>query len=485
MGTPYPHQEITVIDPGLGLVTPAPDAPFLTGWATGGSLSEDELFSISSLNTIRSAVGYGPLAEDIAKTLSERGGPVLAMLSSAGETGVISAVTNSGGTSGTVTVTGIPTEIFTARIECTAAGTRGVGKFRYTLDYHEPDIVSETWSAERTIPAGGTFSPSGSGLTFSFAAASYTLDQTWDFTARAPEVTTTDLSDTSLAIQELASILFPLWIMSGSYLDEQDASAVAQALSTHLTTLGTGNRYARGILDIGSGATSGDVLTEGDNWSSRLVVPCYGYCLQQSVLPFEGFTWRKCSAQSPIGVRASRVLPSTDLSRFAEGSLNGVGYIYFDGNADRTLDAAGFATLRRHPGIPAYYISNGRLRAPLGSDFTDLQFGRVVDIACRGAYEAQLPFLGEGFRTQADGTLDPNERADIMTAGNDKLAELLLRPKNARGRPGHVSSVSYEVSATHNLNTTSEVLSDVAIRPLGYSKVFKTTVGLRLNTGVE
>jgi hypothetical protein len=409
---------------------------------------------------------------------------VLGMLSSAGETGVISSVTNNG-TAGTVTVSGIPRELFTAQVEITESGTRGVGKFRYSLDNHEPDIVSETWSAVRTIPAGGTFSPAGSGLTLTFAAATYIAETTFDFTARPPEVTTTDIADTSTAIQEEASILFPLWILSGSYLDEQDASAAAVALSTHLTTLGTGNRYARGIIDIGSGATSSDVLAEGDNWSSRLVVPCYGYCLQQSVLPFEGFTWRKCSAQSPIGTRASRVLPSTDLSRFAEGSLNGVGHIYFDGNADRTLDAAGFATLRRHPGIPAYYISNGRLRAPIGSDFTDLQFGRVVDIACRGVYEAQLPFQGEGFRTQADGSLDPNERADIKTAGNDKLAELLLRPKNARGRPGHVSSVSYEVDATHNLNTTSEVLSEVSIRPLGYSKVFKTTVGLKLNTGVE
>jgi hypothetical protein len=155
--------------------------------------------------------------------------------------------------------------------------------------------------------------------------------------------------------------------------------------------------------------------------------------------------------------------------------------ISFDGYNDETLDAVGIGTLRTWPGVSGFYIAKGRLKSPLGSDFTDLHFGRIMDVACRTVYEAQLPFIAEGFRTTETGAIDPLEKADIETVVNRALTDKLLRPKNARGRPGHVSAVRYTVDPAHNLNGTGQILTTVAIRPLGYANEIVTQIGYSLD----
>lgn len=470
-----PFQSITVLDPGRGLVRPSTNSPFYSGWSSLGTVGQ--LLSFSSLSDIRTSLGYGPLAEDVAKALRERGGPVLAMLSADSVADTISAVTKSNGASPTITVTGEANDIFTGVITCEGTGALGVGKFSYTLDAHDPDNVAVTTSKTRFIPAGGTFAPVGSGLTFTFPAGTYTAGDTWSFTTLPPGTNSTDLGGTATAIIALPSILFPLWILSETFQLETEASAMASALSGHLTTLGGSNRYARGLCDIGSGDTSANVLAEGANWSSRLICPWYGYHLVQSVLPFEGFAVRKVGCYSSGSARAARELISTDLARTASGNLDGVLKIYFDSDTDETLDDAGFATLRTWPGQPGFWVAKARLKSPIGSDFTDLHFGRIVDVGNRAIYEAMFPFSSEGFRTLDSGALDPNEKADIDAAGNDALAAKLLAPKNARGRRGHVSEVSFSVDPDHNVNSTSQILTHTAIRPLGYADEIISTIG--------
>ena len=476
-----PAQTITVLDPGLGRVAVSAESPLYMGPAAlhGGSAAAGALLSFSRMNDVRSSLGFGQLGGDVLKALSERGGPVLVMPTDASNADTVSAVTQSGG-GPEVTVAGEAHARYTARVEVIAGGALGTGTFRYTLDRHSVTSgdASPTWSPTRTIPAGGSFVAGSSGLTFTFAAGTYVAGETYDFTAIPASPNGTDISDAVTALLAITGLAFPQLVLSATYDDAGDAATIAAAIDGHMTSFASGFRYSGALLDIGSGDSAANVLDE--SWSSRRIMPCYGLNLTSEVQAYEGHVTRQVGCVSDIAARAARVLVSTDLARFAEGSLGGVTQIDFDGYQDETLDAAGIATMRTWPDIAGFYVTNGRLKSPPGSDFTDWQFRRLMDLACRTVYRAQLPFIAEGFRTVTGGAIDPLDKADIESAVNGALRNALLTPRNARGRSGHVSAVSYTVDPTHNLNSTDTILVNVAIRPLGYAKFITTQIGFSL-----
>jgi hypothetical protein len=475
-----PAQTITVLDPGLGRVAAAPDSPLYLGTTPGGSATALELLSFSRLNDVPSVLGYGDLAADVAKALSERGGPVLAMGADGSTAAVSSAVTQSGA-GPEVSLSGTARARYTGRVEIMGGGALGTGTFRYTLDRHTVTSGSSapTWSATRTIPAGGAFVAGVSGLTMTFAAGTYVLGETYDFDTTPAMPNATDLGAAATALLALTQTEFPLVVVSATHATATLGASIAAAMGGHAASLATGFRYSRAIVDVGSTDTSANVLAE--SWSDRRVCPCYGFALTSAVQPYEAHAVRKVGCYSDLAARAARVLVSTDLARYAEGALGGVQRIDFDGFDNETLDAVGISTLRTWPGIPGFYVANGRLKSPLGSDFTDLHFGRLMDLACRTVYRAQLPFMAEGFRTNADGSINVLDKADVEAAVFGALRDALLTPKNARGVSGHVSEVSYGVDPTHNLNTSGTLLVNVGVRPLGYAKFIDTQIGFALN----
>jgi hypothetical protein len=57
------------------------------------------------------------------------------------------------------------------------------------------------------------------------------------------------------------------------------------------------------------------------------------------------------------------------------------------------------------------------------------------------------------------------------------LAAQLTAPSNAEGTRGHVSDFNYQIDRTNNIQVSQTVNSDVAVRPLGYSKYITTQIG--------
>jgi hypothetical protein len=485
-----PKQSITVLDPGMGLVIPSPDAPLYVGMSVGGTATVNTLYSFSRLNDIRGTLGYGELAEDVSKALQQRGGPVLAMLSGGSTAATTSAVTSPSGagtTYGQITLSGTPRGLYTGQVRIVTGGVIGVATFDYTLDNHSPTKISPTYSPVRTVPAGGTFVLGASGLTATFANGSagsntgpFVAGDVYTFATQPAKANSTNIGDAASALLALTQVNWPLLVLSQTHLDDTDASGIAAAVSGHLTSFATGFRYQRGIVDIGSGDTKALVLAEAANWSSKRVNPWYGYAYSTVALPYEGYSKRKSGCYSSASARAARELISSDLARYASGNLEDVLAIDFDGYNDETLDAVGIGTLRTWPGVSGFYIAKARLKSPLGSDFTDLHFGRIMDVACRTVYEAQLPFMAEGFRTLPSGAIDPLEAVDVENAVNSALTDKLLRPKNARGRKGHVSAARYSVDREHNLNTTGQILTTIGVRPLGYANEIATQIGFTL-----
>lgn len=488
-----PKLTISVVDPGRGAVVVNPGGPVVLGGIVGGSDSEG-LVQFNDLDDVRSRAGFGTYAEDIAKILAEAGGPVYgAGLSSLSVAGANSAVVEVGTGNPDITLSGTGRETYTGEIVITKAGARGVARFKYTLDAHDPDVFEPTYSPEYVVPSGGTFLAGDSGLTFNFAAGSYATTHSYTFTCRPARMNATDIGDAAGLIH--ASQSEPaLWHCSGTALTAAEGATLFGTLSTQLALFASGNRFARGLIDLGSfepgteddSSTSSvdetatpeaNILEASAALSDRRVCPGYGFHYVSSALPYEGFSVRKVSSVSSVSARASRVLVSTDLARYAEGSLGGVLGIDYDSTDSDLVDAAGISTLRTWRGAPGFYITNARLKSPPGSDFTYLHFGRLMDLACSTLRNTMLQFSSEGFRTISGGTLHPLDAADIESAGNEALANALLRPSNARGTGGHVSAVSVTVDLAHNIVSTDQLKVKMRMRPLGYAKEIIITAG--------
>jgi hypothetical protein len=473
-----PKQTVTVLDPGIGLVEPAATSPLYTGLSSAGT--SNQLYSFSDAQTVRTTLGYGHLAEDIMLALRERGGPVLAIRLGAPGAGTVSAVTQAG-SGPAMSVTGNPNDDFAIRVEVKKGGALGVAEFTYTLDRHDVLAVDPTPSAQRIIPGGGSFTPTGTGLTFTFAAGTYVVGTTYDLTTVASNIASGDLAAAVTVLSAYPSLKFPLWVQSGSFTSAVTGFGVASALGGHLTTLASQFKYLRGLCDVGSGDSTSNILTNESSLSDKRISPWYGKCLVDSAAAFEGFSVRRTSCVGVGAARAGRELISTDLARFASGALGGVRKTEFNGFSDETLDGAKISTLRTWPGIPGIYIANARLKSAAGSDFVKLQYGRIMDAACTAVYEAMLPFIAEGFRTNSDGTIFEGDAVDIEARGNSALFDVLLSPNNARGTAGHVSAAKFVVDRSTNLNTTQTLKTRTAVRPLGYADFINQDVGFTLS----
>lgn len=481
---PIPNQTLTIKDPGLGLVEPATSTPIIVGTSSAGTVNT--MLSIQSPIDAVTAFGQGPLVEDACTILGIAGGPVLMGRltgSVAGAAGAVSQV----GSGPIVTVAGASYDSYDFKAVVTLGGILGTGKFKYALDAHNmigPDgkALDPTYSAELTIPSGGTYIIPNTNLTLTFAAGTYVLDTTYTFTATAPFYAAADL-DAFFDIYRLYPNQWRLIHAAGQIASASSAATLAAGLGTEMATEQTAFRYARGFLSAGTD-TATNVLTSFAAFEDRRVGVSYGRCARLSGKPFAGWGTPRRSVLAEITGRAVREQISTHLGRVASGSLTGVLAIDHDENtAGVPLDVARISTLRTWPNRPGFYITRGRLSAPLGSDFKLTHNGFVMDVACKTVVNALQEFANKSFRTTSTGTIDPGDAKDIEVAVLRQLRAQLTEPINAEGKRGHVSALNFTVDLTNNLQITSQINTEVAIRPLGYGEYFSTQIGFALEVG--
>lgn len=475
----FPNQQLTVQDPGIAATPPSATTPVISGIAIGGSGAENTLLVINNMADVRSVLGYGPLAEDVALALQVRGGPIYCVKHTPAAALLTAQALTQVGTGLVIpTVSGTPTDRFNLLVTIVAGGALGTGTFKFSLDAFDSNSAPYTQSQVRTIPGGGTYAIPNTGLTVTFPSGTYVAGDLFSLSCVPPEPTTTDLGTVSTYLQAQPALDFHLWLVSGSQPDKVTGSAFAAALSGAATALTQSYRYVRAFTDVGSVDTAANVHTEAASWTSTRVAPAYGFALYTSALPYEGFTFRKCSWSAAEAIRAMSVPISSDLARFVDGPVEGIRKIYFDGFYNQLLDADGIGTPRTWPGIAGFYIAGGKLKAPFGSNFTDVQFGRIMDVACRTVYEAQLKYEADFFRALRDGTgrIDPRDAATIESQVSNNLSDELTRPLNAKGEAGHVSGFTYTVDQTVNIITTGLLQTKLGIVPFGYAKQINTTL---------
>jgi len=127
--------------------------------------------------------------------------------------------------------------------------------------------------------------------------------------------------------------------------------------------------------------------------------------------------------------------------------------------------------MRTFKGYPGYFITNGNMMATYGSDFSLVQFRRVMDRACQVVRAAEIPMLSSEVRVDLKtGFIDERDAQEFESKVGTQLKTALVATGNA-------SDASVTLNRTTNLLESASEPVTVSIVPLAYLKQLDNTIG--------
>jgi Protein of unknown function (DUF2586) len=501
-----PNQKLTVHDPGLPLSPPSLNSSLMLGCCEKGEVGK--LYAFSRVADAIRDLGQGPLSECVCTTLAHpgAGGPVYAVplaqsvlfdAAAASPNGATVVPTRVGTSLGTITVTGHPFDAYDVVVETMVTGTRGTAEYVYSLD------GGRSRSPQLPVPAGGAADLPQTGLTIKFngtgalgvhvavmddsdppvdTAIDFEIGDVHRFLCRAPHYSGLEFG-VGLAAAKAGGGQYAVIVATGECKTADIGALVNATIGGHIATMFDEYRFARGVCTPGGPTDDEDAVgTAYADFVHERTNVVFGHCWQASAKPIQGWQYPKRPLSDLVAARAMAVAISTSLARYASGPLSEVVKLEHNEALSERMDQQRFTTARTHIGVPGFYITQGRLMAPLGSDYEFWHAGRVMDVACATVYRSQLPFLGASVRVNPDGsgTIDERDATRLEEPVRDSLSVALMDPDNAEGTQGHVSEVEYTIDRTTNVVTSRTLYTSVALIPLGYTDYIITELGFTL-----
>ena len=373
-------------------------------------------------------------------------------------------------TSGVVTPTGTgvqvftvsaasPVDAYTGTITFVSGGANGTATFTHSLDN------GNTVSPVLLVPASGLYVIPDTGLVLGFTGA-ITAGDYFTFTTSSASFSTTDLANAMTAILADPRQWAFIHVVGAPATSAASATLLA-SLDTQLGLAANAFRFARGMVECFADTDSGSLTAFAASASTRVMA-----CAQTANLTsaINGRILPRNTAWL-ASARASKVPPSEDLGRVNSGACTGVVKLNRDEQATPGLDAGRFTTLRTIIGRQGYYITNGRLMAPAGSDFVYLQNGRVMDIAAATVRQALLIYLNDSVRVDpTSGFILEADARQIESYVDGQLRAALTQQ-------GYASDLSFQVSRTQNILSTNTLATTTRVTPLGYAKAITVDIG--------
>lgn len=462
---PIPDAYVTIQDGALGILPPPSENVHLKiGVAQSGPFNT--IVPVSTLEQVRQTFGRGPLAEALAVALAIGGGPIYAVRGNASVAGTVTAGTHSRSGSGNITVTGSPLDAYELLVRITAAGETGTARFQYTLD------GGDTWSPETLVPSSGTYSVPDTGLTLNFANGaappSFAAGDEYRFTTTAPAMNLVDLNTALDAV--LADPREWGWV----HVVGTATPAVAAAVATRMAEAEQSYRFAFAVLEARDAAPGeahdawmANLINEWSAFADLRVAVVAGHA--EVVSPLSGRIHRRSLAWSYTG-RLQAIPVHEHPGRVLTGPVPGIVRLYHDEQASTGLDSQFFTTFRTIIGYRGFYVTNGRLKTPPGSDFQYVENRRVMDMACRLARNAALRFLNDAVRVAPDGKILEADAQRIEGYVQGILEAGLIAP-------GHASGVQVRIDRDSNILSTRTATITVRVRPLGYLSWLGVDIG--------
>lgn len=479
----------TVRDGGLNLAQPASMMPVVIGVASAGALEKLTLFT--DVASLRDSHGEGPGVELAANILAE-GGPLGFVRIDPSIAGSNGAVSQTGTGTGTVALSGTASFDALLRVRIVTGGELGEATFQYNLDGYSGDTDGErTWSEVLTVPVGGTFAIPGLGITLTFDDDSgtkpFVAGDVYSSEVECPGWNASDLADAFVALKSTPTRWrFVVAATSKACGDESAHALLATALQSQLTALAATSKYRRAMLATDAGEAAADVLAAYQSVTATRCLLAYGQVRRSTVKPLPGYAFPITSAVDCFARRAAMSLPSTDLKRVRSGSLQEVVKLFHDEyRSPSQLNDIKVSTLRTYENRDGFYLTQGWLKSPSGSDFRLWPHGIVMDIACETVNQVLTEAIGRGVRfvnrvvndVTYTGTIDDRDASNIEDEVNAALLAQLSTTPNAEGFLGQVTGVRYSINRLHNVLGTGVVLGTVGMQPLAYVDRVETTLG--------
>jgi hypothetical protein len=422
----------TVRDGSLGTVPASVENVMVVFGACSGG-TDDTIYSYSDKDDMKEDQGFGPLVHAAAYLLGS--GPVLLVPVHQDVAGVAGAVTQSG-TGPAVTVAGAPYDDYEPSVEITKAGTLGVAEFQYTLD-------GDTWSGIVQVPAGGTYAIPDSGMTLTFAAGTYVLDETYTWPCTAPGYSTTELNDAIDAFLR-SEYKASLALIVGRPATAAATAALAAAAQSKAAAAETAKRYLRFFIEAADD-TDANLLSATINTDAKRVV-C-GAGLVELFSDVDGRFYKRSAAWT-MARRALATPASRHIGRTKDGTMLGITSLHRDERQTAGLgtDTGRFCVLRTYVEKAGYYVEDDYTLAAQGSDFSQLRNGRVMDKALYISDQALFDYLHDDFELAPSGALAEHEAKGIEQYVKQQLEDGLVASKNA-------SAVEFSVSRTYTQRT--------------------------------
>lgn len=476
----------TIRDGGLGIIPSTTSGQHVVlGVASLGTVNT--LYSFSTNEDIQATVGVGPGPEAAAFELSypNSGGQIYFMPVTASVVGVSTAVTPTrvGASTGTVSISGgTPLDAYQVNIKIVSLG---VGQLvtgtnvavQVSLDN------GQTYSPTTLVPASGTFVLTGTGLTLAFSVAASTFDfgDQFAFTCQAPFYGSSDITSAMTALGNdvrtwgfLHLVGFPTVGASGA--NATSSAALAATLSTNLATFANNFRYVRAIMDAPPSADS-DLQAQFLNFVDGRVMVVAGTDVLTSALSGRKYTRSHAWATSGR-LGGSRV--STSPGRTADGPLPGIVSLLRDERKQATqLFDQRFSVALTYLGQNGFYSDIGRTMSALGSDFSFIMNGRVMDQACVITRQALFQFLNTAVRvnpTTSGQVGQPGGPGTIFESdarGIESFVEKAIRNVMS----ADITDVSVKVNRTDNLISTNLLRVTTRITPFAYASSISEDIG--------
>jgi hypothetical protein len=149
--------------------------------------------------------------------------------------------------------------------------------------------------------------------------------------------------------------------------------------------------------------------------------------------------------------------------------------VYHDERSTPGLDASRFMTVHTFTDFQGIYIKNANLMAPAGSDFSQLQYGTVMDQTCSITRQVLINYINDTVRLYKIG--NPKQgRILEQDAVSIETAVGVAYNANLIG-VGAVSDVTVKINRTDDISVTRKIRATVAILSLGYIEEIDVDIG--------
>ena len=469
-----PSVNFVILTNGLGQLPTSPSQAICVLGTSSGGTNSVVVGPYTRATQVVTDNGYGP-GPELTAYLAAAGLTVYFCRTETTTNGSNTAVTHTGTGASTMTVTGNPFDTYNVIVTVVRAGTAGTDPepgFTVSLD------GGLTISGEIRMPASTSYTglAATTGLTLAFTAATLVVGDTYTFQSTAPTSNSSAVQTALAALRDDQHVVGMAYVVGG-----MPASTASATLTTAESFLPK-KKPIRVIVEardisVSTGETEAQWMTSIENDYATFASDdgLVGVAATPSLVPsaVSGIQFRRGGGGMWAGIlRAGQVRFGRSIGAVEDGALAGITTVFHDEALNPGLTADRFIALTSYPGLIGYYIALPNMMTNPGSDFSELQFGRVMDEVTRTNYQFFVKKLNTDVRVESSGA----RKGKILKKDALSLQAGANSAQNAAVvATGNASAVSVLVSQDDNILSTKTLTVLTEVLPLGYIETITIT----------